>query len=318
MAFNWKTFRTRALTAILFVIVMLAGLLINEWSFLILFSIIHFGCWWEYLRIMEKIHKVKFHPYVKLGMMVLGYGLMLWFCGPVYRLSGYGLKENISLPVTIAGFVLTILGIFQKNKINLKSFIGVGAGLLYISLSWGMLIELRSVNELYPVTFAENIMEGQVSLQVGNPFSLSLTANLIVCITIIITMWINDTMAYIVGSFIGKTPLTKISPKKTWEGTIGGIILAVLVVGLVFSTISRSMNLVRKDAGFPDYFWYVLAAIAAIAGTFGDLLESKLKRLADIKDSGQIMPGHGGFLDRFDSLLLAIPFSWLYVLILFY
>ena len=85
MAFNWQTFRTRTLTAIVFVAVMLTGLLWNHWSFLVLFSIIHFGCWWEYLKLTEKIHKTSFHPYTKLGLMVMGYGLMLWFCGP--RLS---------------------------------------------------------------------------------------------------------------------------------------------------------------------------------------------------------------------------------------
>src|SRR5690348_5728716 len=135
MAFNWQTFKTRALTAILFVIVMLVGLLWNEWSFLVLFSIIHFGCWWEYLKIMEKIHNVKYHPYVKLGFMALGYGLMLWFCGPVYQINNYGLKGNVSLPVSIAGFVMLIFGIFQPDKVNLKSFGAAVAGILYISLS---------------------------------------------------------------------------------------------------------------------------------------------------------------------------------------
>ena len=108
-------------------------------------------------------------------------------------------------------------------------------------------------------------------------------------------------MAYVVGSLIGKTPLSKISPKKTWEGTVGGIILAVVVISIFLQ---------------PLLYWKYLLAIsliAAIAGTFGDLLESKLKRMADVKDSGQIMPGHGGFMDRFDSLLLATPFVWLYV-----
>ena len=74
MAFNWPTFRTRALTAIIFVAVMLAGLLWNQWSFLVLFSIIHFGCWWEYLRLMEKIYTTTLHIYTKLGLMLMGYG----------------------------------------------------------------------------------------------------------------------------------------------------------------------------------------------------------------------------------------------------
>jgi phosphatidate cytidylyltransferase len=118
---------------------------------------------------------------------------------------------------------------------------------------------------------------------------------------LIATIWINDTMAYIVGSLIGKTPLSSISPKKTWEGTIGGIILAVVTVTLLGIFVLHGEG----------WQFAVLAGVAAIAGTFGDLLESKLKRMAGVKDSGQIMPGHGGFLDRFDSLLLAIPFVWI-------
>ena len=102
-------------------------------------------------------------------------------------------------------------------------------------------------------------------------------------------------MAYLVGSFIGKTPFSAISPKKTWEGTIGGAILAVLVISVggvyIFHFQAKPLLLI--------------SITAAIAGTAGDLLDSKLKRMAGVKDSGQIMPGHGGFLDRFDSLLVA-------------
>ena len=119
-------------------------------------------------------------------------------------------------------------------------------------------------------------------------------------------MWINDTMAYIVGSLIGKTPLTAISPKKTWEGTIGGIILCVTVV-----TITCGYTFLLNQFHF--IHWLMISLIASVAGTFGDLFESKLKRLAGIKDSGNMMPGHGGFLDRFDSLLIATPFVWLYI-----
>jgi phosphatidate cytidylyltransferase len=110
-------------------------------------------------------------------------------------------------------------------------------------------------------------------------------------------------MAYIVGSLIGKTPFSKISPKKTWEGTIGGAILCVIIIALLgwrFTTIGLVNCL-------------FISLIAAVIGTAGDLLESKLKRMAAVKDSGSIMPGHGGFLDRFDSLILATPFVWLYV-----
>ena len=110
-------------------------------------------------------------------------------------------------------------------------------------------------------------------------------------------------MAYVVGSLIGKTPLSKISPKKTWEGTVGGIILTIIVICLL-AYVAKRISI--ADAG-------ILSAVAAITGTFGDLFESKLKRMAGVKDSGSIMPGHGGFLDRFDSLLFASVFVWLCV-----
>lgn len=118
-------------------------------------------------------------------------------------------------------------------------------------------------------------------------------------------IWINDTMAYIVGSLIGKTVLSKISPKKTWEGTVGGILLCIIVSGIVAYLWGRFREVTLHIV--------IIAAITSIAGTFGDLLESKLKRMAGVKDSGHLMPGHGGFLDRFDSLLLAVPAVWVYV-----
>jgi len=112
-------------------------------------------------------------------------------------------------------------------------------------------------------------------------------------------------MAYIVGSLIGKTPFSKISPKKTWEGTVGGILITIIIAAIVSKIIAYHFEI----------SWILIAAISAIFGTFGDLLESKLKRMADVKDSGTFMPGHGGFLDRFDSLLVATPFVWLYVVL---
>ena len=290
MAFNLQTFKTRALTAIVFAAIMLFGLLWNQWSFLILFSIIHFGCWWEYLKLTEKIHNTIFHPYTKLGLMLMGYGLMLWFCSPAHHINSYGLKENISLPVSAAGFAMLLISVFQKNAIKLKAF-GMGVlGLIYISLCWGLMIDLYK------------------DLNIHLHDSYYVTAGNFIPVIIIASIWINDTMAYIVGSLIGKTPLSKISPKKTWEGTIGGIILSILMMAFLFPKVFYSIN--HKTISI---IVGTIAMIASVAGTFGDLLESKLKRMAGVKDSGSLMPGHGGFLDRFDSLLLATPFVWVYV-----
>lgn len=289
MAFNWHTFRTRTLTAIIFAAIMLAGLLWNQWSFLILFSVIHFGCWWEYLKLTEKIHATVFHPYTKLGLMVMGYGLMLWFCGPSFHVNSYGIKENISLPVSAAGFGLLLIGIFQKNKIQLKAFGMAALGFVYISLCWGFMIDLYT------------------ELDFHLHDTMYVLGSKIIPVTIVASIWINDTMAYLFGSLFGKTPLTKVSPKKTWEGTVGGIIFSVILIHFLWG------RLAYQIPGLMNMVFGLIAAIAAIAGTYGDLLESKLKRLAGVKDSGSLMPGHGGFLDRFDSLLLAIPFVWFYV-----
>ena len=219
MAFDSKTFKTRTLTAIVFVIVMLAGLLWNRWSFIILFTVIHFGCWYEFVKLVKKIHPGS------------------------YKLVSLSGLFYITLPVVL---------------------------LLYMRLGRG-------------ITSDDNFLK---VLPCG----------------IIFSIWINDTMAYIVGSLTGKTSLSKISPKKTWEGTIGGALLCVVTIALAGNA-TGYYNIQN---------WVIIASCCAVFGTFGDLLESKLKRMANVKDSGTLMPGHGGFLDRFDSLLVATPFVALY------
>ena len=293
MAFNWQTFKTRTITAIIFAAVMLVGLLWNHWSFFILFSIIHFGCWIEYQKLVALIDPgyKEITPFHKYGIMLAGWCLMLWFTSDAYQLFGIHVHEIGWWLGLIVVFILPITELLFTKNIKLKNIVHSFFGLLYISLSWGLMMDL------YSTAF---------DLHVHN--TMYVIAGTYISLMIIISIWVNDTMAYIVGSFIGKTPLSKISPKKTWEGTIGGIILSVAVVSFLFPFVFTNAF---------DFNFFVLfapiAAIAAIFGTFGDLLESKLKRLAGVKDSGSLMPGHGGFLDRFDSLLLATPFVWLYV-----
>lgn len=230
MAINVEVLKTRALTAVVFVAVMLTGLLWNQWSFILLFTLIHFGCWYEFVKLMKKIYGEQYLKYCLLG-------------------------------------------------------------LIYITMPIVMLLDLRNVWSVFE-GFKETTGSGNA-----------------IPIAIIFSIWINDTMAYLVGSLIGKTPFSKISPKKTWEGTGGGAILCVLVIGFLFPLLAdKSFYL-----SVPKQTWFVIAGICAVFGTMGDLLESKIKRMADVKDSGSIMPGHGGFLDRFDSLLIAVPFVWAYV-----
>jgi phosphatidate cytidylyltransferase len=168
-------------------------------------------------------------------------------------------------------------------------------GIVYISVSWALFLDLQVSFPFYPL--------GPTSTPAIHWFPIFTIA----------CMWINDTMAYLVGSFIGKTPFSKISPKKTWEGTLGGVLLTVLVLGWTASNFFDQLMPAGLSTAVPSMHWYILALLAAIAGTAGDLLESKFKRRAGVKDSGTILPGHGGYLDRFDSLLVATPMVWIYL-----
>ena len=224
---NIQTLKTRAITAVVFVLVMLIGLFMNEWTFIGLFSLIFFGCLFEFIKIVRLIYGRRYLYYTSFALL---YILM-----PVLMMLDLGLD----IATTASG----------ENH------------LVY--------------SPLLPCA-------------------------------ILFSVWINDTMAYLVGSMIGKTPFSKISPKKTWEGTIGGVILCVAVISWLGNSISIAQNYDTID-------WVILSALAAVFGTLGDLFESKLKRTAGLKDSGKIMPGHGGFLDRFDSMLVATPFVWIFL-----
>lgn len=284
MTLNRRSFKTRSLTAAIFVMVMLAGLLSSHWTVFILFSVIHFGCWIEYQKLVGLIDKdykmiSELHRY---GIMVAGWCIMLYFTNNDFRFGDFLLHPVGWWLALLFAFLLPITELLFSHNISLRN-IGYSAfGLIYISLSCGLMIDLL----IFP--------------------SIPFMSTPLMPIIIIACMWINDTMAYIVGSLIGKTPLTSISPRKTWEGTIGGIILCITVV-----TIGCSYIPTLRDFHFVH--WLMISLIASVSGTMGDILESKLKRMAEVKDSGSILPGHGGFLDRFDSLLVATPFVWLYV-----
>lgn len=287
MAWNQQVFKTRSITAVFFVAIMLSGLLVNHWTFLLLFTIIHFGCWVELQNIFGKISPAYSHiSFIhKYGIPLIGWAFMLWNTGNAYVFGGFELSAiGIWLLMILCPAIPVAEFLVSKNFDMLPLGFSI-AGLFYLSLPLGLMIDLRSTGLEYPQTLI--------------PFD----AGWIVPVLLIASLWINDTMAYITGSLIGKTPLTSISPKKTWEGTIGGALLAIITVSLLAGYFLHTATLAAAG----------ISAIAAITGTMGDLLESKLKRMANIKDSGSIMPGHGGFLDRFDSLLTATLFVWVFV-----
>jgi len=281
MALDVKTLRVRALSALIFVVIMLAGILTNHISFFVLFTGIYFGCWYEYDRLLLKMryrYYSRLSQFFRYGLAFFGFGFILYQLSPIlifetslrevglYLLSAFG----IALPTSL---------VFSEKK-KWQDIRNITLGLLYLSVSMALLFRLY-------LAFID----------------LPNTGFFLLCL-LIGTIWINDTMAYLVGSLIGKTPLSAISPKKTWEGTVGGALLAVLIMATLMHYYFPAFATLKTIP---------LLAIISITGTLGDLLESKLKRMAKVKDSGQILPGHGGFLDRFDSLLVAVPFTWLYV-----
>ncbi|MBA3828275.1 MAG: phosphatidate cytidylyltransferase [Taibaiella sp.] len=264
MAFNWPTFFTRLGSAIVFSIIMLAGLLWNEWAFLLLVSAIQFLCLRDVHRLAQKIYPDVVWPgWLSVSIQV---GSMAWLWLIYFSLIGM-----VYWPVMLCFPIIIILiaGLSQREAL-LAALIALG-GMFYIMLPMALLLQLRMQSLLLPLA-------------------------------LILLIWVNDTMAYLVGSVIGKRPFSDISPNKTWEGTIGGAVLTV-VVAMMWGHFSGNYKLTD---------WMALALCAALAGTAGDLLESKLKRMANVKDSGKLMPGHGGALDRFDSLLVATPFAFCY------
>ncbi len=284
MAFNIATFKTRALSAVFFVAIMLAGLLWNQWSFLALFLVIHTGCWWEFYKLMDQIDP-KFQQvpaYLRYLVMALGVAFMFWMSSPLsYPLwVSWNLHDLGWYLILVIGALTLLAGLISFKKLSLDSVLSLVAGFLYISLAWALMIKLRG--------------------RITAGFQADL--GWVLPIILIASIWINDTMAYITGSLFGRTPLSSVSPKKTWEGTIGGIILAVMVVSYGGHGLF--------DLPFRPLIF--ISLLASVIGTLGDLLESKIKRMAGVKDSGQMMPGHGGFLDRFDSLLLATPYVWIF------
>lgn len=269
MALHWPTFFTRLGSAIVFSAIMMAGLLWNEWAFFALTALIQALCLREYFRLMPKIFPDAVSPrWIQPLMQVFSLALLALFA----FVNGVRSEEGqVLYPALLFVPTLILLAGVLNKKTALHAALQAFGAVFYIILPLLLLFGLRTISLAIPLA-------------------------------LVLMIWMNDTMAYLVGSFIGKTPFSKISPKKTWEGTAGGALLTI-VGAAIWGYYSPYYHMAD---------WMVLALCASVAGTAGDLLESKLKRLADVKDSGTMMPGHGGALDRFDSLLVATPFAFCY------
>jgi len=266
MALHWPTFFTRLGSAIIFSFLMMVGLLGNEWAFFALAAVIQALCLREYFRLMPAIYpEGKMPRWIPFTVQVSAFAVLL-----ALALSNEGDSKNW-LPALLFVPTTIFLGAVLSRRTYLHEVFQAFGGVVYIVLPLLLFFGLRTISGIIPLA-------------------------------LVLMIWMNDTMAYLVGSFIGKTPFSKISPKKTWEGTAGGALLT-LAGAAIWGAYSPYYHIAD---------WMMLALCASVAGTAGDLLESKLKRLANVKDSGSMMPGHGGALDRFDSLLVTTPFAFCY------
>jgi phosphatidate cytidylyltransferase len=271
MGLDKKKFATRATSAILFVLVMLGAIIYNHWSFLILFAVVQFIALKEYAYLLEKIYNTEFKVIDKFAYLIGG-------------LCAYAFLSLI--PLKECAFTYSL---FQMPP--LFYFLG-----LFLGMSIVLLVSKHRKAKMLITGI------GYIALPLALLHHLRLQS-LMIPLFLIFCIWINDTMAYVGGSFFGKTPLApKISPNKTREGTAIGILFS-LVFAIIWSTQFKQFELI-------DFM--VLSLIGSALGTKGDLVESQIKRWAGVKDSGQIMPGHGGAMDRFDSIIFASSFAFLY------
>jgi phosphatidate cytidylyltransferase len=262
-----KELHTRTIWGLLFAAALTGAILLGPYTFAALFLIFSLFVLREFYALCRE---AGFAPLIYLGLLTgfLLFVLSFFIAAKVFPYHVY----IFLLPVIYA---IPVYELFRKKKNPLANIAITGFGIVYVSIPFSLLNFLA---------FPEP--EGI------NNYSYSLL------ISLFIFVWASDTGAYIFGVRFGRRRLIeRISPKKSWEGLFGGIVTAIAVAWI--------LTLV-----FPQYdfvFLGVLAVVIVISGTLGDLVESMIKRSIGVKDSGRFMPGHGGLLDRFDSILLATP-----------
>lgn len=279
-----NNFIQRAITGIIFVGVLIGCILGGPISFSLLFALITALTIHEFGSIVSK------QPDVEINKPICMLAGVFLFFGFAYLGVMPGQTE-ILIPYLFLIIYLLVSELYLKKKNPLNNWAYAMMSQIYIALSFAMLnvLAYHSIGS-----------EGELS-------NYQIQYNPILPLSIFIFTWINDTGAYCTGMLFGKHRLfERISPKKSWEGSIGGgvfSIIAAVVMAHFFPFMSISI-------------WIGLALTVVVFGTLGDLTESLLKRTIGIKDSGNILPGHGGMLDRFDSTLMAVPAAVVYLYII--
>lgn len=270
-----KNLVTRALTGIIFVAVLVSAIYFHSYYFLVVFGLITGLSLWEFYGLVEHYENTSIKRFAASAS-----GAYLFAASFAYSNGLVG--GTIFLPYLLFLMFLLIAELYRTGSNPINNWSLTLFAQVYCAGSFSLLNFITSV----PNTPGEFVHIP------------------IYALAIFIFVWLSDTGAYVVGSMIGKRRLfERISPKKSWEGFYGGLAFA-LIASQVFAHY------------MPDTAWYTwlgLAATIVIFGTWGDLIESLMKRTLGVKDSGHVLPGHGGMLDRFDSVMMAIPAAYIYI-----
>jgi len=266
-----KTILIRTLSGAIYITLVLGSLFLSIWAFAIIALL---------LNLIALNEFQSFSKYRSQGLITILLGTLIFAYSHFHSFAGQ-INSNWIWILALVPLIIPITVLFSKDSKNPIYDIGFSfLSIVYITVPL-VLLNLLSVNS-----------------GLNTPW---------VIISMFIIIWTNDTFAYLSGLVFGKHKLfVRISPKKTWEGFIGGVLFA-LVAGYFLHLLIDNISLVE---------WLILTLLIAVSSVFGDFIESLLKRSASLKDSGKIMPGHGGILDRIDSTLFVAPVVFVYLQII--
>ena len=248
----------------------------------------------------------------QLGLVLFGAFLLFVNAGCTFEFFRM-VKTQGARPSRVLGYIFSLTAMLLVIAIPLVDNPLLGFGLVFGSFAlFPACFALSAIVQLWKQSdqpFRDAAYSMVPLLYIGLPLSLMLAlvpdAGARVVLMLVLMVWLNDSGAYIGGSLFGKHKMwERHSPGKTWEGTAFGVLVTVLVAVFVGPWLQPAVAW---------YHWLALGLICSVIDTLGDLVESMLKRSVGMKDSGNIMPGHGGFLDRFDSLLIIMPFAFAYI-----
>lgn len=267
--------KNRVITAIFFVIAMLGSVYLSPYTFVLIFGIITAICLWEFYKIALVTGTVRL-------ILSIALGITPYVVVALFQMTPLNAEVSILIPILLLFMpIIFLFFLFEMFSVSDKPFYHIASvlmSMLYIGVPFTLLEWIALDNGYQP-----NLVCGLLLLN-----------------------WTDDT-AYLIGSRVGKhLLLPRISPKKTWEGTLSGIGIT-LIVGIALGFLFKELTPIN---------WIVLAIIVGIFGSLGDLIESMFKRGVHLKDSGNLLPGHGGLLDRFDAFIFILPYATAYLFLI--